>query len=603
MKINSATDIRRLLSRDALLRSFVNEFLVVPPGKLPVVAGSAIYIPEFPVVEEFDAKWLIKISGVYDDDLTDVLNAIQALVGGAILGSTILVSVFATPELKELAARGRLAYEKEQKLEKAVQTALSVKDGTAGERGERGERGEAGPMGPMGPMGPAGPAGRDGQDLDATQTSLFDLMDTEQVLALQKGQVLTYDGDKWTNLFVPQLVSSISGKGGTGAQALDDLTDVDTSTTPPTDGQALVYDNASGQWIPGTATGGGGAIIGSRWRFSTDTIPPPAAQRFIFDNSDPTLVTEIHIDNADINNEDVSALLLALVEPEARLYIQEDGTATNAVAFDIIGAAVDGGSYVTVPVAHIVSQGTVFTNNTVCGITLFTGGSSGVSLSDGDYANQPLTWNGSAWTGVTSLAEATYATNLVHAIASKDPSTSADVTWERTITAYSGGGASTAVAFLQPAQFSTALATSITNFSAGNPSTTVSAINETVPDTSTWIADTNNNTATISFGTLGIASSGFCRLEFYAAVYNQTLGIENNNGNSGYSMDNATLNGYTIFSSLVPSTTWTKYTYDFDASNITSGSTTFSWTNVRAGVTGDRTGPAIGWIRFIYTPS
>ena len=109
MKINSATDLRRLLSRDALLRSFVDEFLVVPPGKLPVVAGSAIYIPEFPVVEEFDAKWLIKISGVYDDDLTDVLNAIQALVGGAILGSTILVSVFATPELKELAARGRLA--------------------------------------------------------------------------------------------------------------------------------------------------------------------------------------------------------------------------------------------------------------------------------------------------------------------------------------------------------------------------------------------------------------------------------------------------------------------------------------------------------------
>nr|BAR35303.1 phage-related tail fiber protein [uncultured Mediterranean phage uvMED] len=37
--------------------------------------------------------------------------------------------------------------------------------------------------------------------------------------------------------------------------ALDDLTDVDLST-PPTDGQALIYDGASGAWIPGAGVGG-----------------------------------------------------------------------------------------------------------------------------------------------------------------------------------------------------------------------------------------------------------------------------------------------------------------------------------------------------------
>lgn len=36
-----------------------------------------------------------------------------------------------------------------------------------------------------------------------------------------------------------------------GALALDDLTDVDTTTTPPTGGQALVFDDASGLWVPG----------------------------------------------------------------------------------------------------------------------------------------------------------------------------------------------------------------------------------------------------------------------------------------------------------------------------------------------------------------
>ena len=39
---------------------------------------------------------------------------------------------------------------------------------------------------------------------------------------------------------------------------INDLTDVDTSTTAPTDGQALVWDNANSTWEPGTVSGGGG---------------------------------------------------------------------------------------------------------------------------------------------------------------------------------------------------------------------------------------------------------------------------------------------------------------------------------------------------------
>lgn len=44
---------------------------------------------------------------------------------------------------------------------------------------------------------------------------------------------------------------STSGTGGGGATSLDGLTDVDTSTAPPTAGQALVWDAATSQWIPG----------------------------------------------------------------------------------------------------------------------------------------------------------------------------------------------------------------------------------------------------------------------------------------------------------------------------------------------------------------
>ena len=41
--------------------------------------------------------------------------------------------------------------------------------------------------------------------------------------------------------------------------SISDSDDVDTVTTPPTDGQALIWDNAAGKWEPGTVSGGGGA--------------------------------------------------------------------------------------------------------------------------------------------------------------------------------------------------------------------------------------------------------------------------------------------------------------------------------------------------------
>ena len=42
-----------------------------------------------------------------------------------------------------------------------------------------------------------------------------------------------------------------------GVTSIDDLTDVDTSTTPPADGQALVWSNTDGEWQPGTVSGSG----------------------------------------------------------------------------------------------------------------------------------------------------------------------------------------------------------------------------------------------------------------------------------------------------------------------------------------------------------
>lgn len=63
------------------------------------------------------------------------------------------------------------------------------------------------------------------------------------------GQVLTSQGGA-------QLTWEDAGTGG-GATSIDDLTDVDTSTTAPTNGQVLEWDGTN--WVPADATGGGGS--------------------------------------------------------------------------------------------------------------------------------------------------------------------------------------------------------------------------------------------------------------------------------------------------------------------------------------------------------
>jgi hypothetical protein len=44
---------------------------------------------------------------------------------------------------------------------------------------------------------------------------------------------------------------------------LDDLTDVDTSSTPPADGQALLWDDGASLWVPGNVATTGGSEVGS----------------------------------------------------------------------------------------------------------------------------------------------------------------------------------------------------------------------------------------------------------------------------------------------------------------------------------------------------
>lgn len=64
----------------------------------------------------------------------------------------------------------------------------------------------------------------------------------------------------WEKTINSTAVTSVNGETGAVVLSLDDIDDVDLTTTAPLDGQALVYDDSTGDWRPGdVATGASGS--------------------------------------------------------------------------------------------------------------------------------------------------------------------------------------------------------------------------------------------------------------------------------------------------------------------------------------------------------
>lgn len=105
----------------------------------------------------------------------------------------------------------------------------STVPGPAGPKGDPGAAGAAGAPGADGAAGPAGPAG--------LPTTLYVEPEPPDVSVHPDGYPLWLDTDE-----------EPVGGGGGGATSLDQLTDVDTSTTPPVAGHALVFNGTL--WVP-----------------------------------------------------------------------------------------------------------------------------------------------------------------------------------------------------------------------------------------------------------------------------------------------------------------------------------------------------------------
>ena len=290
--ILSSADILRKLGSDAIVRQCA--LLSIVDGKPGFGTDEYVYIyvDRYPEVLEFEATWKIWILDGGSDLSELVLNTIVALLPGFRKeGSYYTTTDFATSrtvvkseaaiQIEQLEADRKAIKKGFKGLSESVEGRLKgVRDGIDGVDGKDG------PTGATGARGERGTPGRDGRDLVATEANLDDLQDVEMGLAMKKGQVLTWDGSQWTNLYIPQIIATVgggnSGGGGGGIaeapndgeaylrqsqgwvpntsvpvdisnNALDDLSDV--STAAPSAGEALIYDGS--QWRPGGDLAGG----------------------------------------------------------------------------------------------------------------------------------------------------------------------------------------------------------------------------------------------------------------------------------------------------------------------------------------------------------
>jgi hypothetical protein len=107
--------------------------------------------------------------------------------------------------------------------------------------------------------------------------------------------------------------------------ALGDLSDVDLTTTPPGDGEALVYDDDSGNWVPGAAGASAAGAVGDL-QFNNGTGGLGASSDLNWDDTGKVLDV-----GGDINLDDGGAnqTTLQLVTPTAaRTITFPDATGT-----------------------------------------------------------------------------------------------------------------------------------------------------------------------------------------------------------------------------------------------------------------------------------
>ncbi|ADF42406.1 unknown structural protein [Synechococcus phage S-CBS2] len=322
--ILSSADILRVLGGSEIIRLSAKLKIVDAKPALSGAEGLFIYIGKFPELEEFEATWTIWIEsdGSEPDDL--VIAEIKKLLPRVEVRSGLMAEVTTTefrtegtqgppeaPQIQKVEVDLTQYEERFQALVEDVQDRmLLVSSGRAGKDGQDGRDGAD------------GRDGRDGRDLVATEANLEDLQNVEEGIFKKKGQVLTWDGSRWTNLFIPQVYSAGGDNGG-------------------------------------IASGNDAVSATVQWRFHEEGIgAEPHSGDFHTDSLDGELVTKIHVSKETNRGNDISLLINDLLsQGYDRLYVAQSADLSQAHLYQITGyLPTAAGTELTV--LHIQTAGT-----------------------------------------------------------------------------------------------------------------------------------------------------------------------------------------------------------------------------------------------------
>jgi hypothetical protein len=235
---------------------------------------------------------------------------------------------------------------------------LDGNDGAQGPKGDTGDTGSQGIQGIQGEKGDTGDAGADGVD-GVNGSNGTDGLDGQQGIQGEQG-IQGVQGD-----------NGIDGTNGAdGSQGIQGpegptavSTDVDNTAILGNDG--LIY-------VPPGIPDSGSANL--RYIFSAATNPQePTPNTLQINNADPTLATEIYFSTTAYPNRSVSNILELLKDNDA-LYLQQSSDDDIFINANIVGEAVNNGSFFTVPI-EIVTAGIPFTPNSFTDLIVYHSGS------------------------------------------------------------------------------------------------------------------------------------------------------------------------------------------------------------------------------------
>lgn len=108
----------------------------------------------------------------------------------------------------------------------------------------------------------------------------------------------------------------------------------------------------------------GGAGVGfGLWDWSVGTAGDPGAGKVALNNANPALATQVMLAEVSAEGADYS-MVLSAAQAGDTLYLQPRDGAALGHRFKVTGAAVDNGSYRTIPVTHIAGSGGLPAANT-----------------------------------------------------------------------------------------------------------------------------------------------------------------------------------------------------------------------------------------------